>query len=276
LELIQSIKTERSVVVYYCVADFALLTTNVEALARSERELLSLSDLVLTNCSALATHCKQWNENVHVFPPGVDLSAFNAESRDADAVMVNSGPASSLPLTTLPRPIIGYIGGMHKYVAFSMLEEMAESRPEWSWVFVGPLQTTPGKLRELPNVYFAGQQPHEELRNYVQEFDVCIVPYVNSPETATVVPVKLNEYLAVGKPVVSTELPTVCDFDREHGVVFMAKDNAESFLQSIERALSRGEDETIVARRRGVASLADWGPRFSEMSGLVAAQIKNK
>ena len=71
-------------------------------------------------------------------------------------------------------------------------------------MLVGPLQISPGYLKQIPNVYLAGPKAHEELLDYICGFDVCIVPYLSNGYTATVVPTKINEYLAMGKPVVST------------------------------------------------------------------------
>ena len=127
----------------------------------------------------------------------------------------------------------------------------------------------------LPNVHLTGQRPHAELADYVHGFDVCVVPYVDSPHTATVVPTKINEYLAVGKPVVSTALPPVREFNEEHrGVLLTAEPEAESFLAAVERALRLPRDEETRRRRRRVAEQADWGTRFREMCDLVETQVR--
>ncbi len=169
----------------------------------------------------------------------------------------------------LPKPVIGYMGGMHRHMDFGVIREMALRRPNWSWVCVGALQAALDDLDGLPNVHLTGERPHSELANYVRQFDVCIVPYVNSAYTATVVPTKINEYLAMGKPVVSTALPTVCDFNKEHRILITAAAETESFLKAITQALGMPRDEETRLRRRRVAELADWGPRFREMCRLI-------
>jgi glycosyltransferase involved in cell wall biosynthesis len=164
---------------------------------------------------------------------------------------------------------------MHRHVDFGLIREMALRRPEWSWVCVGALQAATGELAGLPNVHLTGQRPHAELADYVRGFDVCVVPYVNSRYTATVVPTKINEYLAVGKPVVSTALPPVREFNEEHrGVLLTADPTPESFLAAVERALRLPSDEETRRRRRRVAEQADWGARFGEMCGLVEARLR--
>ncbi len=307
LDLIRSLP--RSEVVYYCVADFAQLTPHAAKLRAAERELIELSDVVFTHCSALARMCRPSNPNVHVFPSGVNLEAFplgedegagiaeasgrldsglrggaagggmlGGESRAAGATAAveesRRGPgvidaADARLLRELPRPIIGYVGGMHRHVDFDLLKRMAAARPGWSWVCVGALQAGATGLGSLPNVHLLGQKPHEDLAGYIQSFDVCIVPYVNNAFTETVVPTKINEYLAMGKPVVSTDLPTVVEFNARHRVLTTAHPRAESFLLAIERALRLPNDRAARLARRRVAELAEWGAQLEAMSDLI-------
>ncbi len=261
-DLIQLLRTPRSVVVYYCIADFLQLTPHAKRLKKSEREVVKASDLVFAQNAELAAHCAQWtNERVHIFPFGVNLDRFSPDQDAAGALK-------------LPRPVIGYVGGLHRHVDFDLLEAMARARPEWSWVFVGPLQTSVGELRKLPNTHFLGQQPHHTIAGYINFFDICIVPYVNDAYTATVVPTKINEYLAMGKPVVSTNLPFVRDFNRRHNVLLTSLSDPQSFLQAVEQALHHTDDEAAVKRRREAAALHDWESRLDAMSELIASKTR--
>jgi glycosyltransferase involved in cell wall biosynthesis len=252
-------------VVYHCTADFSKLTSNVSALQESERELLRLSGLVFVTCRQLAEHCSPWNQNLHLFANGVSVEVFKNGGR--------GDPAAAPELSSIQRPIIGYIGGLHRFVDFALLREMICARSEWSWVFVGPSQTEMGDFGNLANVHLLGHRKHEELGRYLRDFDVCIVPYIISSATETIVPTKINEYLAAGKPVVSTELPIVCDFNRQHGVVTTAPSNAEGFLKAITESLGVSTDPRLVAQRTSVAILNDWKARLDEMSALIEAEI---
>jgi glycosyltransferase involved in cell wall biosynthesis len=302
----------RSAVVYYCIADFAQLTPHRERLREAERRLVETSDVVFAQCSALAQMCLESNKNVHVFPFGVNLDAFPLED-DGGAEVLNGaetfagleaidgketneragaketvagketqgrsdviGEADARLLRELPRPIIGYVGGMHRHVDFDLLKRMAAARPSWSWVCVGALQADATGLGALPNVHLLGQKPHEQLAAYMRRFDVCVVPYANNAYTQTVVPTKINEYLAMGKPVVSTDLPTVLEFNARHRVLTTAPPRAESFLLAIERALRLPKDRATRLNRRRVAELYDWGAQLEAMSDLVEASIDAK
>jgi glycosyltransferase involved in cell wall biosynthesis len=266
--------------VYYCVADFTQLTPHVKQLEESENEIVASSDVVFTNCRELARKFEPLNPNAHVFPFGVNLDAFPYDHSPGSGPARSNGhgkmprdPGASAFIGQLPKPVIGYMGGMHRHVDFGLIREMALKRPNWSWVCVGALQAALGDLDGLPNVHLTGERSHSELVDYVRQFDVCIVPYVNSTYTATVVPTKINEYLAMGKPVVSTALPPVCDFNNEHGILLTADAEPECFLKAIAQALAMPRDAETRLRRRRVAELGDWGVRFSQMCRLIEESI---
>ena len=283
LDLVRTLP--HSGLVYYCVADFTQLTPQPDRLRAAERELLKRSDVVFAFCSELAATCAEDNPNVHVFPAGVNLDAFpldaaagDAPDRRGDARNAAgqiSDPAEA-ELARLPRPVVGYVGGMHRHVDFELLKNAARARPDWSFVCVGALQADTLGLAGLPNVHLLGQKPHESLVNYIRRFDVCIVPYVNTVYTRTVVPTKINEYLAVGKPVVSTDIPTVREFNAEHRVLITSPADAGSFVRAIEQALLTRSDAAAVRHRRRVAEQGDWGKRLEAMSELIEAGLGAK
>ena len=132
------------------------------------------------------------------------------------------------------------------------------------------------KLEGLSNVHLPGQQAHETLSAHLRFFDVCIVPYLNGPEMASVVPTKINEYLAAGKAIVSTDLPTVCEFNAEHRVLLTSTPGSQDFLVAIEAQLNAAPDPLERKRRREVASQADWKMRIEQMSRLIEGEIASR
>lgn len=277
IELVNSLRTPRSLLVYHYVDNYSMLTPHVAQLRQAEEVVRQASDLIFTTCQELATHCAPHEDKVHIFPNGVNLEAFKPEETASGNGNHNGAQGCARAASSgFPSPIIGYVGGLHRYVDIELLVEMARARPQWSWVCVGALQTEVRKLSALSNVYLLGHQPHHKLASYIRNFDVCIVPYVNSLFTQTVAPTKINEYLAVGKPVVSTALPFVAQFNEEHQILLTANNRTEDFLQAIEQALQLPKGAATVERRRGVAALSDWAARIEAMSELIEARLHAK
>jgi glycosyltransferase involved in cell wall biosynthesis len=279
LDLVRQLRTSRSVVVYYRIDNLAALTPHAEELRRTERALVETSDLVLANSQELARLPSEVSDNVHVFPPSVNLDAFTPEGpggSNGDAHLDPEVLESVERVRRLSHPLVGYVGAISNHINGEMVGESVRRRPEWSWVFVGPGDAPLLKgLGDLPNVHFLGQQPHLSLANFIREFDVCIIPYRLNSYTATVVPTKLNEYLAVGKPVVSTNLPAVRHFEELHGVLNISDEAPENFLRAVESAMCRS-GEHDAARRRAAAAHGDWEKRLEEVSALFEAAFRAK
>src|SRR5437763_3133704 len=233
----------RGVVVYYCIADFAELSPHRDEMLKSERSIIEMSDVIFAQGAQLADHCSRNGKKAEILPFGVNLNRFTKPNGQANGSSqekpTTAGEASSASafMSALPRPVIGYVGGIHKFFDVEMLAAMARAKPEWSWVLVGPVQTSPRELKQIPNIHLAGPKAHEELPDYISGFDVGIVPYLSNGYTQTVVPTKINEYLAMGKPDVSTDLPDASTFNGKHGVIITSPNRTTAFVDSIQRAL---------------------------------------
>ena len=278
--LIKLLRKPSGLIVYYCIADFAELTPHAEAMLSSERAIVELSDVVLAQCNELAERCSQGKKPVGVFPFGVNLELFKDSAAhnhpdEAAAKSVEPLPLANV-LSQLPRPLIGYVGGIHRHFDTEMLANMAKARPDWSWVLIGPAQSPLSGLKRMPNVHWFGARAHQELPQYISRFDVGIVPYLQNDFTATVIPTKINEYLAMGKPVVSTNLPEVSAFNQNHNVLITSPNQATAFLSAIESALLLPVEAGIAKHRREVAALSGWDLRIERMSSLIEEEVRLK
>lgn len=259
LDLVSLFRSDRSRLVYWCTTDVSALdpegpgTPRGKAMVDAERTLLHSADLVLAPVQALAHRCAAGSSRVRLFPHGVDLDAF---------------PFAPPPAEPQSPPLIGYVGGLHRHVDYELLARCAARRPEWRWEFVGPQQSPKARvLAKLENVRLLGALSHHELGAHIARWSACMVPYERNPYTATVVPTKLNEYLAVGRPVVATRLPSVAEFAAAHEGVFTAENEPESFLRALEEALLSGSDPRAALRRRAVAALHSWEARMDDLEG---------
>src|SRR5438128_11112355 len=138
----------------------------------------------------------------------------------------------------LKRRVIGYVGGLHQWVDQNVLVDVARAMPDMTFALVGPEQTDTSALRGCANIHLLGIRPHQELPRYVKAFDVGIVPYRLTEYTANVYPTKLNEYLAMGIPVVASDLPEIRRFNAEHGEVVAVAADAGRFAAAIRSSMN--------------------------------------
>jgi uncharacterized SAM-binding protein YcdF (DUF218 family)/glycosyltransferase involved in cell wall biosynthesis len=260
-------EVEASLVVYYCADDFAATSPGARRVERSEVALFRQADLVFVTAERLREKAARWSRAVHAFPAGVEFSKFER---------VRTGPVAIPPdLARLQRPIAGYVGALHMWMDQELLAEVASAMPDVSFAFVGPPQVDMGRIARLPNVSLLGAKPHDEIPAYVKGFDVALVPYRRSEFTDSVYPVKLNEYLAMGVPIVATALPEVERFNARHGGVVSIADTAPKFAAAIRHSLN-GAAADQTERRVAAARANSWERRLAEMSVLIEGALERR
>ncbi len=261
-DLIQALEPELTV--YYCIDDLASSSSQARKIAGSEAELFRKADLVFVTSERLRERAACFTPRVHLFPFAVDFEQFERARKSAEDIPDE--------LRRLSRPIVGYVGGVHQWVDQDLLVRAAERLPETSFVLVGPVQTDVSRLLRCPNIHLLHGRPHERIPYYMKGFDVSIISYRLSEYTAHVYPTKLNEYLAMGLPVVATDLPEIRRFNAEYGNIVAVARTAEEFPAAIRAALaptSAGE----IPRRIAVASQNSWRARIEQMSALIEQQL---
>ena len=258
LDLIREVDPELTI--YYCIDDLASSSPAAKRISRSEAELFRTADLVFVTSEKLRERAAALNDQVHFFPFGVDFEAFDEVRTRADNVPQD--------LRALARPVVGYVGGLHRWIDQELMAEVAGRLPQVTFVLIGPAQTDCSRLRRLPNVRLLGARPHDELPRYAKGFDAGIVPYHLSDYTAHVYPTKLNEYLAMGIPVIATPLPEIQRFNARHGDVVAVARDAGEFAQAIREAMAAKSPE-LVRRRIEISRQNGWTARIAEMSALI-------
>src|SRR2546422_10075072 len=138
----------------------------------------------------------------------------------------------------------------------------------YTTLFRSPVVRDISALSALPNVLLLGQKPHWEIPRYVRCFDACVIPYVRNAYTETAYPAKLNEYLALGKPVVATPLPELVDYNRENGDVLHLAGDAAAFVEALREAFPKTTKD-VLERYRKVAQQNSWATRVEDMSNLI-------
>ncbi len=258
-----------SLLVYHITDDYAafghLGETQRAALLAEERALLAAADLTIVTAPRLLELKAPFARRIELVPNGVDVTAFQR-------VAAASSPAiGHLPPETPPR--IGYSGHVSARLDLDLLRAIALARPDWRLVFAGS-QWDAGcaealqALRSLPNVQFVGLLPVEEVPSFIAGCDVCLIPYRVNDETRAISSLKLYEYLAAGRPVVSARVPAA----EEHaGVVRMADATIDSWVNQIEAALAERDDPVQVAARQAAAARNTWEERVDRIEAVLAS-----
>lgn len=254
--------------IYYCIDDLASSSHEARKIVGSEQALFRSADLVFTTSERLRERAAQFSERVHLFPFAVNLAVFQKSRERNDPI-----PAD---LAQLPRPVAGYVGGLHQWVDQDLLAAVASRLPNVTFAMIGPEQTDVSKLKALPNVRLLGQRPHAELPKYVRGFDVGLVPYRITEYTANVYPTKLNEYLVTGIPVVTTDLAEIRRFNSEHGAVVRIAPTVDAYVDAVQAAIAQKAEPAIVARRIEVAESNSWERRLEKMSALIQTELEEK
>lgn len=251
-----------SAVVYDCMDELSRFRFAPPELARREQLLLSRADVVFTGGYQLFESRSRQHDNVHFFGCGVDAAHFATARFDATVV-----PAD---IASIRAPVLGYFGVIDERLDYRLLATIAAAHPEWSLVMIGPLaKVSEAELPAGPNIHWLGRREYARLPAYVKAFDVCLMPFALNEATEYINPTKTLEYMAGGKPIVSTAVPDVV---RNFSSIVRLARSAEEFIEQCSAALGAPSDVRIAA---GIerAEHASWESIVSRMRALIAAAI---
>lgn len=247
-----------ALVVYDCMDELSLFHGAPPAISAMERELLKRADLVFTGGASLHAVKSAQHARTHLFPSSIDVSHFG---RARGAL---TEPADQAPIG---HPRVGFFGVLDERLDLSLLRDVAAARPTYQFVLVGPVvKIDPHSLPVLPNIHYLGQKPYAELPSYLAHWDVAMMPFARNDATRFISPTKTLEYLAGGKPVVSTPIRDVVSPYGEEGVVRIAE--PEDFAAAIDEALAT-DPRASWPRVDAMLALGSWDRTWSEMSALV-------
>jgi len=246
--------------IYYCIDDLAASSPGARRIAATEERLFREADLVFVTSERLRQRAARFGTHVHFFPFGVNFERFDRVRQE------NAPPPGDV--AALPRPIAGYLGGLHQWIDQRLIADVAARMPEITFALVGPAQIDVSLLEGCANVRLLGQRPHEAVPAYVKAFDVGLVPYRVAEYTLNVYPTKLNEYLVMGIPVVATDLPEIRGYNARHGELVQVASDPAQFADAIRRALNDSSPDEVQRRVRA-AHQNGWHTRVAEMNALI-------
>jgi glycosyltransferase involved in cell wall biosynthesis len=252
--------------VFDCMDELSAFKFAPPELIENERRLLEKADVVFTGGQSLYEAKKDKHANAYPFPSSIDVAHFN------QARAIGEEPADE---KQIPHPRFGFCGVIDERMDIELLGKMAEMRPDWHFVMIGPVvKIAEEDLPRRANIHYLGGKDYKELPAYLAGWDVALMPFAMNESTKYISPTKTPEYLAAGLPVVSTPIRDVVRPYGERNLVHIAS-SAEEFVAACEKCL---EDDTSARLQTADEFLShnSWDKTFGEMSRLIDAAIAEK
>jgi glycosyltransferase involved in cell wall biosynthesis len=244
-----------SLTVYDCMDQLSHFLYAHPDIVENERRLLERAHVVFTGGRALYDAKKAQHANVHAVPSSVDVPFFAT----ARAQQVEPNDQASIA-----SPRIGYCGVIDERIDLELIAHIARERPDWQIVLLGPTaKVEPEALPQLPNIHYLGLKPYAELPAYIAGWQAAIMPFALNEATRFISPTKTPEYLAAGKPVVSTAIADVVEPYERLGFVRIGRDRAE-FVHALDESL-RGKQRASADERDAFLARMSWDATWSFM-----------
>ena len=215
-------------IVYDCMDELSAFKDAPAELTGLEQALLRRADVVFTGGHSLYEAKRHLHHNIHAMPSSVDVKHFaSARAETVDPVDQRE----------LPRPRLGFFGVLDERLDIQLLRGIAEARPMWQLIMVGPVvKIDPAELPRLANIHYLGPKRYEELPAYLSGWDLALLLFARNAATRFISPTKTPEYLAAGKPVVSTSIHDVVTPYGDRDLVRIA-DTVDGFVEACANAL---------------------------------------
>ncbi|WP_437669418.1 glycosyltransferase family 1 protein [Sorangium sp. So ce131] len=256
---------EPSVIVYDCMDELSAFRGAPPALRERERELFSRADLVFTGGQSLYEAKRAQHPSVHAFPSSVDAAHFGRAREGIEDPEDQRGVA---------RPRLGFFGVIDERMDLDLIARLAEERPDFQIVMLGPVvKIDPATLPRRPNIHWLGQKSYKDLPAYLAGWDVAIMPFALNESTRFISPTKTLEYLAAGKPVVSTAIRDVVTPYGERKAVHIA--DATTFAAAVDAALAEPKAARLAIADEMV-SATSWDKTWRSMSKLINDALQTK
>ena len=254
--------------VYDCMDELSAFKGANSRIPEMERELFERVDLVFTGGHSLYEAKQFAHPAVYPFPSSIDVSHFG------DARSCQTDP---LDQESIPRPRLGFFGVIDERFDIELLDAVARRRPDWQFIMIGPVvKIQPDSLPNHPNIHYLGPKKYEELPEYLSNWDIALLLFARNESTRFISPTKTPEYLAAGKPVISTSIQDVVRPYGELNLVSIA-DDPDDFIEAAEEFLTKSHEQTDWLNRvdEFLANIS-WDKTWQQMSELINHVVEMK
>lgn len=253
-----------SLIVYDCMDELSAFKFAHQSLKDREKELLRKADIVFAGGYSLYEAKKNLHPEVHAFPSSIDAEHYYK------ARLYNADPQDQ---ETIPHPRIGYFGVIDERMDLNLIEGIARRKPEWHIVMVGPVsKISRDSLPKLPNIHYLGMKSYDELPAYISGWDIAMLPFAHNEATRYISPTKTPEYLAAGKPVISTPIIDVLRQYGRNGLVNIAG-TPEEFVRVASLELEISDREDWLGQVGEFLSHNSWDKTWQRMMYLVTRKL---
>jgi len=258
---------EPEIIIFDCMDELSAFKFAAPALLENESKLLKKADLVFTGGHSLYEAKKNRHHNIHSMQSAIDKEHFYpARSRQAD-------PADQ---ARIPFPRLGFYGVIDERFDLALVGQMASLRPSWQFIFIGPVvKIDPDQLPRNKNIHYLGGKNYKELPAYISNWDICIMPFAINESTRYISPTKTPEFLAAGKPVISSAIKDVVNPYGINKLVHI-KDTAEGFIESASYELTNRDRTGWLGQVDHFLSDISWDKTFSKMNSLMEETTRRK
>lgn len=255
------------ITVYDCMDELSAFKFAPPALKQLEKDLLKKAEIVFTGGHSLYEAKKHQHHNIHAFPSSIDKKHFGA------ARHIRHDPADQ---ADIPHPRFGFYGVLDERFDVDLIRETAEKRPDWHFVLIGPVvKIDPASLPRNANIHYLGGKKYAELPGYLAGWDISLVSFALNESTTYISPTKTPEYLAGGKPVISTPIRDVVESYGNKGLVHIVN-NSDEFIAVAEKELSVRNKSLWLQEVDKCLAGCSWDITVNRMRELIYAAIAEK
>jgi UDP-galactopyranose mutase len=243
-------------VIYDCMDELSAFKFAPADISERENQLFEKADIVFTGGHSIYEHKKNAHHNIYPFPSSIDKHHFGKAKK------LKTEPEDQ---QHIPHPRFGFFGVIDERFDIELIDAVAQAKPDWHFVLLGPVvKIDPASLPKYDNVHYLGGKSYDELPAYIAGWDIAMIPFAMNESTRFISPTKTPEYLAAGKPVISTPIKDVVSPYGKNGLVHIVF-NADEFIMAGEGELAKKRNTAWKKKVEEFLAGNSWDRTWSQM-----------